>query len=442
MGARSGLGGCLLLSALALAQGEAAGDAGTFHASAEASGASVVVSAPEFLIAEKLADVAAPKAEAALDGLGTSRALASYPYPGEAALTTPGLVAASTGLPSPPGYPFVASSAFPSTPEAKVDQPGYRLEARSAEAESSAQATAGAEPAGLVVGLSSATAEAARDAGSGVVSAASSALARTIEVAGVFQAGTITAQARISQTPGAPLVRESRLSAEALTVAGQQVALSEEGLVLAETEVPLADTASVAKALADAGVGVRYLAPVELPDGVVSAGLAVTQRQQAPNGPVVITELVFGRAVARGAAAGGGDDVLVVPGAEPFASAPGSEQPAPALDLPAASVPSPAFVVPPIATIAPIGASGFLFGSDPAATGGAQTGRLTPSLTDGSAPPSPPVPDAPSSAAAPVAIGRVASPASGSGSYAVLVVGAGIAFVLSQLLRRLGVRSA
>lgn len=510
------LGGCLLLPLEALLTSTASGDEpSVFRASAAADGVRVTVSAPGFLVAETLADGGAPVAQAVVDGLGTSRAFASLPYPGEAVLTTPSLLATSGGLPAPPAYPFVASSVFPATPESTVDGPGHRLSATSEAAGSSALATAGGGPAapasgqgflsgvrasgpppgrggadtwaattapgvsgalpptaavstatssetdgdaaGPTIGTSTATARAARDDASGAVRAESTSQARGVDIAGVLSIGAVTARAAVNRTPGGELVREAAFSADAVTAGGQRLAVTDQGLTVPGSGLPLADTSPAAKALADAGVSVRYLARVDDADGVISPGLVVTQRRQVPGGPVVITELVFGRAVAHGATGSATAAAsLDLPGVSPATPAgPGTDagQPStPSLPDPAsaratAEQPLP-LAVPGRRTGAPSGAPcpghqgsearheyfAPCFGtSDPSAALPVAAEQPAAAAPDGAPPPL--------ESAMPASIGRVYPGPSTRASYAVIVAGGAVVAVLSQLVRKFGVRS-
>ena len=84
-----------------------------------------------------------------------------------------------------------------------------------------------------------------------------------------------------------------------LSIADQTVGFGPEGLVVAGTKVPVPDTDPVRKALEQAGITLRYLEVADSPDGIVSAGLMVTQVVPAsPTGPPSTVIYVVGRASA------------------------------------------------------------------------------------------------------------------------------------------------
>src|SRR5438067_9745680 len=113
-----------------------AADVTSFDARAQAEGVRFTFGAPGFVAVDTFIDGGGPVSQSVIDGLGNSRAFASLPYPGDLAISGPGLLAGLTGLPSPPPYPFYVASSHPTTPEAKLAQPGYSLLAKSTEASS------------------------------------------------------------------------------------------------------------------------------------------------------------------------------------------------------------------------------------------------------------------------------------------------------------------
>src|SRR5262245_28244533 len=121
----TGSGGLLAVAVLGGATGVARGDAPPAQASsyegvASAEGFRFSFGAPGFVAVDTVVDGGGPVSQSVIDGLGNSRGFAALPYPGDLAITGPGLVAGLTGLPSPPPYPFYVSSSHPTAPEAKV----------------------------------------------------------------------------------------------------------------------------------------------------------------------------------------------------------------------------------------------------------------------------------------------------------------------------------
>ena len=121
--------------------GRAGADAIRFSASATADGGRLAFLVPGASVSDQIIDGGGPVAQADLDSLGSSRAFASTPYPGELGVIGPGIVASLINAPQPPPYPFIAQSSHPSTPEQHVEYGQFfKLQARSEETSSSATA--------------------------------------------------------------------------------------------------------------------------------------------------------------------------------------------------------------------------------------------------------------------------------------------------------------
>ncbi|MGH9010038.1 MAG: hypothetical protein ACRDYF_09365, partial [Acidimicrobiia bacterium] len=76
-----------------------------------------------------------------------------------------------------------------------------------------------------------------------------------------------------------------------LRIGDVAVGLSSKGFVTPGTQVPLsgAQLAQVTTALEQAGLTVAYVEQSETPDGVVAAGLRITQRREMSNGMNSVT---------------------------------------------------------------------------------------------------------------------------------------------------------
>jgi len=387
-------------------------EATAFQATASAEGVRIGVAAPNFVLVDQLVDVGVPVAQSTVDGLGNSKAFASNPYPGELAISGPGTVAGVTGLPNPGNYPLYAASSYPTTPEAHFSQPNYDLSAKSAEQSSEAIASAGGSAADSSVGAAKATATSRRAADSGTVSAEAISTADAVNLAGgALRIGAIRATAKVTRRPGAAPARSSSLSVDGVSVGGQSVGFNDKGLVIAGTTTPIPDSSPIAQVLAGANISVRYLKGIADPDGVVSPGLVITQRQQVPQGPTLIVTYVFGRAVAHASLTG---VERVATGALPIAggAAPEGVVPSPATAAPTPGAGSAASVDNRLSTAG-------------AATSGAQSQPTAIAST-----------------------GRTASArlskggASTASIYVILIIGAVIALGGGQLLRMMGVRMA
>ena len=379
----------------------------SFQATAAAEGVRIGVAAPNFVVVDQLVDVGVPVAQSTVDGLGNSKAFASNPYPGELAISGPGTVAGLTGLPNPGNYPLYAASSYPTTPEAHFSQPNYDLSAKSAEQSSDAVASAGGSAADSSVGAVKATATSRRAADSGTVSAEAISTADAVNLAGgALRIGAIRATAKVSRRTNAAPARSSSLSVDGVSVAGQSVGFNDKGLAIAGTSTPIPDNSPIAQVLAGADISVRYLKGIADPDGVVSPGLMITQRQQVPQGPMLIVTYVFGRAVAHASLTGA---ERAVTGAVPIA---GGTDPAGVVESPAATAPTRA-------------SSGETLSPARMATSGAQGQSTTIAATG---------------RAAPARLSK--GGASTASIYVILLIGAAIALGGGQLLRMMGVRMA
>ena len=69
---------------------------------------------------------AGPVAQANVDTTGKATGFGSLPYPGENAVTAPGLLTFATGVPVP-GYPFYARADHPVTPSCRGEGPERHL---------------------------------------------------------------------------------------------------------------------------------------------------------------------------------------------------------------------------------------------------------------------------------------------------------------------------
>src|SRR5437879_6175420 len=211
----SGLLAAAVLGASANVAGseEAPAQPASYEAVASAEGFRVSFGAPGFVAVDTFVDGGGPVSQAVIDGLGNSRAFASLPYPGDLAISGPGLLAGLTGLPSPPPYPFYVSSSHPTTPESKLAQPGYGLAAKSAESSSEGSTmTGGGSGNGAsasAVGSTVTDATTSRDAASGVVTAVATGTADIVNIGGVLRIGQVDARAKVTRGPGTEPTREA-----------------------------------------------------------------------------------------------------------------------------------------------------------------------------------------------------------------------------------------
>lgn len=335
LAAVSGLmGSAVLVVAPTGAGGEEAPPAPTsFEAHASAEGVRFSYGAPGFVAVDTFIDGGGPISQSVIDGLGNSQSFAALPYPGDLAISGPGLLAGLTGLPSPPPYPFYVASSHPTVPEAKLAQPGYSLEARSGEAESKASTmTGGGQGSGesaSAIGSTVTSALTKRDATTGKVTAEATGTADIINIGGVLRIGQVNAFARVTRGPGSDPTREASFAINGMTIAGQTVGFSEKGFTFGGTNTPIPAGNPLTEALKQAKISVEYLTKIDNPDGVVSPGLVIRQEQATPGGPTMVVRYVFGQMAASATVSGSptsiGDSLAVVgetPAETTFVSAP------------------------------------------------------------------------------------------------------------------------
>lgn len=303
----TGAVGLLAAAVLGVASGVAQGDEApaqpsSYEAVASAEGFRFSFGAPGFVAVDTFIDGGGPVSQSVIDGLGNSHAFASLPYPGDLAITGPGLLAGLTGLPSPPPYPFYVSSSHPTAPEGKVAQPGYELTATSADASSKGSTMTGGGqgdgPSGSSIGKTVTTALTTRNATSGAVTAVATGTADVINIGGVLRIGQVDAKAKVIRSPGTDPTREASFVINGVTIAGQTVGFSEKGFTFAGTNVPIPAGNPLTEALRQSKITVEYLARTDNPDGVVSPGLVIRQEQATPGGPTMVFRYVFGRMAA------------------------------------------------------------------------------------------------------------------------------------------------
>lgn len=267
--------------------------------SAAADGVRVSVVVKDFLVVSNVVDAGGPAAQAAVSAFYGSQGLAAYPYPGEIVLTAHGL---SQG--AAPDYPLIASSNNANRPKSEVSQGPYDLTATSSDDESKALAQSVAGGGGAGAATTSSTAHVVHDPATGAVTASAESTLEGFSVAGVFSIGRIHSRASVSSPSNATKPGADTEFGD-VTVGGQQVGVTDKGLVLAGTDVPLPPDSTANAILSGAGVTVHYVAATRTPTSVVAPGLSVSVVQNVPGvGQTTVTYLL-GQAAATAQAASG-----------------------------------------------------------------------------------------------------------------------------------------
>jgi hypothetical protein len=268
----------LVAGPLALAAQGAEGYAGTFGAVASADAVRVTWIVPHAPASDTVLDFGGPSAQAALDSIGGSQAFASFPYPGENAVTAPALIAgASGGQINLPSYPFWVGSTYPVAPKAESGSGPYSIKAESTDTSSTSAASVGLDAGGqAALGLAKSQASTVATP-EGVTSEASS------EVTG-FAAGPLRIAQVVSSAKavfdGKTVTRDADTQVTGAMVGETPVALTSNGLVVGSSPVP-ADPKPVMDALAAAKIGVEFMPRQDTDTGVVAPTIRVTQRDDA-----------------------------------------------------------------------------------------------------------------------------------------------------------------
>ena len=274
---------------------------GSYAASANADGVRLTFIAPKASLSDTAADVAGPSAQATLDSIGTSRSFASFPYPGETAVTSTGLVRTLSGVPVP-DYPLYANADYPIVPSREIGSGIFALKAESAARRAAAVASVGLAVEGAgTLGLVRSTAS--TDAtGEAVVSEAKSVI-ESLSI-GPLRLGHVVSTARVLLGPDGQLTRQSGTDVVGATVAGTDVAITSDGLKVGATAVGGPPAAPVGDILAKAGITVELVQAQQLPTGVAAPAVRITQQQQS--GTKLIYVLGAASATARGEGVGSG----------------------------------------------------------------------------------------------------------------------------------------
>ncbi|MCW2607856.1 MAG: hypothetical protein JWO60_2549 [Frankiales bacterium] len=336
---RRAVGLAVALGALVVGLAPTATAAGpaSFYAVASADGVRYGTAARGFLVVEEFVDVGAPAAQSVASSTD-STAYAALPFPGSTVFA--GL---DLGAGAGDQYPAAAISDS-ARPDVDKSSGPVVLTAKSGpdKAEAVARSTVSGSP--TSIGRVEARATSLHDK-KGTATAKAETHLESFSL-GVLRLGAVDSVAQVVATDAGKRTRTSSLEVGGVTVVGQAVGLTEKGLVVAGTTTPLPPDAGLGRALRDQDITVEYVKAEQTPDGVISAGVRVTQLRDVPTLPEPVeVSYLFGRATV---GASGGASEATLDGVDPPADAapaadPGTEDSsaAPADDAaPAADVPA------------------------------------------------------------------------------------------------------
>jgi hypothetical protein len=271
-----------------------AGAQTSFTATATSDTVRLTLTIPNFPLESDIVDLGAPSSQAQLDSLGSSTGFAAYPDPGDLGENLPGLAQSLVGV-ALPSYPFSVTSNYPSTPSSAVSQGIYNISATSGPDSSTATASSGVDGS-VQVGLAKSTSVVSLNA-DGSVTAKGTSDNEGLTL-GALRIGSIVSGATVTELPGGTPTRSVDMEMGTITVAGQKIGLTNKGLVVAGTTIPLPADSQLLAVLAKQNLTLTYLAETDLPDGVVSPGIELTTTQTLTNGQPATLTYVLGRSMA------------------------------------------------------------------------------------------------------------------------------------------------
>jgi hypothetical protein len=287
-----------------------------FSGTASADGVRLSAAAPGFLLVEQFSDAGAPTAQSSAESLETV-GYAGYPWPGDETFGLMGTAGGAAGVPLP-DFPSSARSSSTTTPHVHKEYGPVVLDAVSTDSASRSSARAPLVTGPANAGTTKADTSVVHEP-SGSVMAKAASKVEAFDLGGVLRIGGVSAEAEVTAVLGLARRIRSSLQVSDVTVAGQTVGVTEKGLVVAGTTVPLPADNPLAQVLADQEVAVTYVQAERTPDGVTSAGLRVTARRVVPGLPEPVqVSYLFGRAHA---AATAGRDTSETPAVTPQPSA-------------------------------------------------------------------------------------------------------------------------
>jgi hypothetical protein len=309
MNRRHRLQAAAAVAALPLALASVAGFAGlpaaaqptNYSLTAAANEASVEVDAANFpLLAPQAVYLSPGTAQAALDSFGGSTAFASAPFLGQ---TVEGIGGLASGLgsgvlpPLPRTLPGYVATVSPSNPTEDQSQGPYTLTSNSTQDSSSAVAAIGVVSGQPQLLVTSATATTTRK-DDGSLQATAQAVLEPLAIGSLLHLGTVQATATMTVDADGTLTKSSSLDLGSLTIAGIRIGLTENGLRVLDSLLPLPSTAELNGVLAGFGLQVNFLPASQTATSVTSAGLQIVEKQTLPIEGATALVITIGQATA------------------------------------------------------------------------------------------------------------------------------------------------
>jgi hypothetical protein len=254
---------------------------------ASASGMRATYTVPDYVVVSEFFDGGGPVAQANVDTTGKATGFGSLPYPGENAVTAPGLLTFATGVPVP-GYPFYARADYPVTPSSEVKDPGgtYNLRAAADQGKASGSASFLFGGADSPVTRSSADSTGVLDGGGKLTMTAVGVTQGLSFANGALKISSVTSKSTTTYEPGsAKPVTKTELLIEGAKVGDQPVTIDREGVHPSGQTVPVpigTGSDSVNQALGQAGITVKTIAGNDVEGGQAGDVLEIRSKHTIP----------------------------------------------------------------------------------------------------------------------------------------------------------------
>jgi hypothetical protein len=262
-------------------------DARSLVGVASASGMRATYTVPDYVVVSEFFDGGGPVAQANVDTTGKATGFGSLPYPGENAVTAPGLLTFATGAPVP-GYPFYARADYPVTPSSEVKDPGgaYALKATADQGKASGSAAFLFGGADSPVTRSSADSTGLLD-GDGKLTMTAVGVTQGLSFAnGALKISSVTSKSVTTYAPGATKpATKTELLIEGAKVGDQPVTIDRDGVHPSGQTVPVpigTGSDSINQALGQAGITVKTIAGNDVEGGQAGDVLEVTSKHTIP----------------------------------------------------------------------------------------------------------------------------------------------------------------
>ncbi len=282
------------LAASTLGHAASAGAVTEFSGEATAAGLTVTATSQEDPTGTTF-EAAGPVGTASVSSLPDSEAFAADPYPGNDLLNLTNI--ASQLVPVPvPAYPAQVHSGSPGKSKETLSTPGYELLASSTPTMSTGSGKSGlvSDPANFASVKAESTVTAL---GGGEVDAVGTTAADGIAV-GPLTISSFDSRAEAKLDSAGTVAKRSSISTGGVAINGAQVGLTDKGLTVAGTQVPLPSAGPAAGALQQAGIAVTYLAAERSSNGIEAPGIAISVHQKDPTGKAATVTYTLGRAEA------------------------------------------------------------------------------------------------------------------------------------------------